>query len=404
MLWLVGSIAFAYAYFQRVAPSVMVETLMSELAVSAAVLGNLSAIYFYAYATSQIPIGIALDRKGVRPVFTAALVLAAIGSVTFALAQSVFVAYLGRLGIGLGCAVAFVATLKLISEAFPRNWFGMLSGLTMCVAMTGAVTGQAPLALFIETSGWRLAMLVGGALALVLAVAIWLLAPGSANTSANTSAARRELESETLWAGIRRVAAKPQLWLITLYCSTAAAPIFAYAALWGVPHLIATYNLSNAEAGGLTSLCLIGWAAGSPAIGLWSDRTGQRKRTMLLTAVANLLLWCFIIYAQPASVTWVAGALFLAGFMTGGAVVAYAAGCAHCDNRDAGSASAMVNTGAVGAGAILQPIVGWTLDRLQAGSNGVYEPAMFQWSFVWIIASVLLACVLALLVEDAPTR
>ena len=66
-----GASLYSYGFFQRVAPSVMVEDLMREFAVTAAVLGHLSAFYFYAYAGLQIPLGVLLDRLGPRRVMTA---------------------------------------------------------------------------------------------------------------------------------------------------------------------------------------------------------------------------------------------------------------------------------------------------------------------------------------------
>ena len=44
-----------YAFLQRVSPSVMVEELIADFSASAAILGNLSAFYFYAYAALQFP-------------------------------------------------------------------------------------------------------------------------------------------------------------------------------------------------------------------------------------------------------------------------------------------------------------------------------------------------------------
>ncbi len=54
LVWLPAALVFTYAFFHRVAPSVMIDPLMRDLGVGAAVLGNLSAFYFYAYAGLQI--------------------------------------------------------------------------------------------------------------------------------------------------------------------------------------------------------------------------------------------------------------------------------------------------------------------------------------------------------------
>jgi hypothetical protein len=58
LAWLTwGLLASLYfvGFFQRVAPAVMADGLMRDLSITATLLGNLSAIYFYGYAAMQIP-------------------------------------------------------------------------------------------------------------------------------------------------------------------------------------------------------------------------------------------------------------------------------------------------------------------------------------------------------------
>ncbi|MCW5752751.1 MAG: MFS transporter, partial [Alphaproteobacteria bacterium] len=91
--WALGSLFFCYGFFHRVSPSVMVEDLMRDFAVGGAILGNLSAFYFYAYASLQIPVGLLLDRHGPRRLLTGAALLCAAGSLVFALAPGLGTAY-----------------------------------------------------------------------------------------------------------------------------------------------------------------------------------------------------------------------------------------------------------------------------------------------------------------------
>ena len=52
----------------------MFDDLMRDFAVGGAVLGNLAALYFYAYAGLQLPLGMVIDRWGPRRVLSAAVV------------------------------------------------------------------------------------------------------------------------------------------------------------------------------------------------------------------------------------------------------------------------------------------------------------------------------------------
>ena len=47
LVWALAAISFGYAFFHRVAPSVMVSDSMAEYAIGGAMLGTLSASYFY---------------------------------------------------------------------------------------------------------------------------------------------------------------------------------------------------------------------------------------------------------------------------------------------------------------------------------------------------------------------
>src|SRR5215470_1538925 len=82
--WLTGALFFLYAWVLRVSPSVMVEELMRDFSVGAAVLGSLSAAYFYGYAGMQIPVGVLLDRFGPRRLLAVAALACAGGCVLFA--------------------------------------------------------------------------------------------------------------------------------------------------------------------------------------------------------------------------------------------------------------------------------------------------------------------------------
>ncbi|MEL7430373.1 MAG: MFS transporter, partial [Pseudomonadota bacterium] len=127
-IWSLAALAFGYAFFQRVTPGIMVQDLMSEFTIGAAVLGTLSALYFYPYVIMQIPLGVLIDRWGARLLLSLALSVAGIGSVVFATATSVELAYVGRLLIGIGSAVGFLGSLAIASKWFPPHRFAMLAG------------------------------------------------------------------------------------------------------------------------------------------------------------------------------------------------------------------------------------------------------------------------------------
>ena len=92
LIWSLGALFYGYEYFLQVSPSVMVPDLMRSFHIGGAALGNLTAFYFYAYASMQIPAGLLLDRLGPRRLLTIAVLLCASGAFIFGSAHSLPVA------------------------------------------------------------------------------------------------------------------------------------------------------------------------------------------------------------------------------------------------------------------------------------------------------------------------
>jgi MFS family permease len=127
--WLTGALFFFYAWVLRVAPSVMVEELMRDFSAGAAVLGNLSAAYFYGYAGMQVPVGVLLDRFGPRRLIATSTLLCSGGCVLFATADTLAAATAGRLLIGAASAFSLVGAMAVAGQWFSADRFAMLSGL-----------------------------------------------------------------------------------------------------------------------------------------------------------------------------------------------------------------------------------------------------------------------------------
>jgi ParB family chromosome partitioning protein len=107
------------AYLFRTINAVLATPLATELGLGADDLGLLTSVYFLTFAAAQIPIGILLDRYGPRRVQSALMVIAAVGSMLFAVSDHFLMLLVGRALIGLGVASAMTAGLKALVLWFP---------------------------------------------------------------------------------------------------------------------------------------------------------------------------------------------------------------------------------------------------------------------------------------------
>ena len=361
LIWGLGTFLFSFVHFQRVAPGVMVDTLMREFAVGGALLGNLSAVYFYSYAIFQVPAGLIVDAYGSRRIMVLSALLIAIGCFVFALAETVPGAFAGRLLIGIGGGPTFA------------GW------LTVGAGVAGAVVGQVPLAWAVETIGWRSAMLVTGAVALAAGIGAILalrLPRPSAQGLRPVSPGRGGL-----LVGFRTVLAQRDLWILTGAGSGNMSVMLAFGGLWAVPWLVQVHGMTRGQAAVAVSLNAVGWVVGSPLLGWIGQRLGGRKTPFVCANLVSLACFAALILVPGHGTVALHGLLFLQGLATGAVVLVFTT----THERFAGQESVtlgIVNTGIMFAIALFQPLVGWVLDLNWHGDMvegaRVYDAAAYQ--------------------------
>jgi len=402
IIWGLSALFYSYGFFQRTAPSVMVDELMRAFSVGATITGTLSGLYFYTYAGIQIPVGLILDRYGPRRVLTVACALAGAGSALFAMSDSLMMAYAGRLMIGGAVAFTWVGALLIITHWFPPERFAMISGLTLALGMAGGVGGQAPLALLIGEMGWRGSLGVAAGLALILAALIALVVRDKGPYSPPAPDPQTAQARPSLLSGLGRVLRNPQTYVVGLYAAALTSPMLSFAGLWGVPYLERLYGVERELAALATSGMMIGWGIGAPAMGWLSDRLRRRRRVMLIASTGSLVTLSAALYAPGLPFEAVAALLVVNGLFGGGMVLCFATGREHNPAWAAGAALGVVNMLAMTAGAVFQPLLGWLLDRAWDGAmeagRPVYSVEAFQsamWALVLMQGVALLAAALA---------
>ena len=408
--WLIWGIAagfYAYGFFQRVAPSVIVDDLMLAFALDATLMGTLSASYFYAYAALQVPLGVLIDRYGARLVLTLGAVTAALGGILFAIATGLWSALIARTLIGAGVAVGYIGTLKLVGAWFPLQRFGLLAGLTLAAGTAGAIGAQVPLSVVVASFGWRPTLLAMGIAGVGLAALIFTLVrdrPPARAEQAAPSPTRATSPSPAAQAapdvGLMDILGRQETWLLVAVTGLTGAPILAFAGLWGVPYFVQVHGLERTAAATLTSSMLVAWAIGGPVLGAMADRVGSRARLILVMAGLNCLLWLpFALY--PTLSLALALPLILALGLGGGTmIIGFAIVRSAFGAAAAGRALGIVNTSVLLFGAGAQTLFGIILDWLWTGDtvagNRVYDASAYAAGFVVFSLAALVVVVAGL--------
>jgi MFS family permease len=409
-MWGLVAALYLIGFFQRMAPAVMVTELMAEFSLGGALMGNLAATYFYAYAAMQIPTGLLADAIGPRRLSTIACATAAVGILVFGLATNLWMAYAGRLLIGGSVAVAFVTCMKLAGHWFANNRFATVTGVSLLLGNAGGVLAGVPLARAVAAFGWRSAMVASGLVTFAMAAAIWIYVRDDPSEKGYRSHAHATvLARGSLPAGqaLKMVMARRDTWLLFFAGGLSASPLLVFAGLWGVPFLTQVYGLDRSHAASMTSAMLVAWAVGGPLAGALSDRLGRRKLPYLLVNFIAAVLWgIFLIGHLPSGLLY---ALFAAiGLTSGGVIIGFAYSREANHPGASGAVGGVVNLGVMGIAAILQPILGYILDRhwdgtLAAGAR-VYDAGAYSAAFFWFFACAALSVLMVALTRETHCR
>lgn len=412
LVWGLGALLYLIGFYQRVAPGVITGELMTEFALNAAALGQLSALYFYSYVAMQVPTGILADHWGPRRLLTAGAAVAALGTLLFALGPSYAWTGAGRLLVGASVAVAFVGMLKLASHWLPDRHFSLASGMALFAGIVGAVVAGVPLRLLVDAFGWRPVMAVSGLVTAVLAVAIWWLVRDDPVERGYASHAAEHPDDtqapDGIWTGLKRVVGYRNIRLLFLVPGGLVGSVLTFAGLWGVPFLTTHYGLTSTRAAALTSLMLVAWAFGGPIFGAVSDRLGRRKPLYLGGMLVATAGWGVLIFVPALPLPLLVALLVGIGFATGSMIIGFAFAKESVPGRLAGTASGIANMGVMAGPMVLQPAVGLVLDwrwdgRLLAGVQ-VYSADAYRYGFSLMLGWLLLSLVLLALTRETGKR
>ncbi|MEM6985270.1 MAG: MFS transporter [Pseudomonadota bacterium] len=397
-----GCLGFAYAFVQRVAPSVMTGELMRDLSVGAAALGTLSAMYFYSYAVIQLPVGMLLDRFGPRKLLSAAMLVCAAASLAFAASDSVVSASLSRAMVGAAVAFCFVGTLTIANLWLPANRFATLAGLVQSVGMMGAMLGQAPLRWMVDDLGWRGSFQALAVVAALLAVSMFWVIPRRAQRADTQPANAANQQSDA--GSALSVLKNPHTWRCALIGFALTPIMLAFAGLWAVPWMVQIHGFTEATAAGTASLLFLGWAVGSLLSGFVSDLIGRKRPVLLLGGCLCVVCYAALLFLPSLSHAALSALFVLIGL--GGATMVLTFGLVRTGNPPAHAAAAMgvVNTCVVGSGAVMQPLIGWLLELYWDGQTRdgvqVFSESTYQLAFSSLLVLLAIGVVATWLMRE----
>ncbi len=334
-IFLPFALGYFLSYLYRTVNAVIAPNLAADIGVDPSGLGLLTAAYFIAFASSQLPLGMLLDRFGSRRIEALLLLFAATGAFVFSRSETLTGLVVGRAFIGFGVSACLMAAFKAFAMWFPAPQLPLINGIQMTSGGLGALSATAPVEFLLGLMGWRAVFLTLALATLAVALIVFLVVPDKKETKPPDSL-REQM------AGIRAVFTSPVFWRIAPWATLSQAAYLAIQGLWSGPWLRDAAGYDRADIAQILLLVAVAMTAGYLLLGIVANRLSRAGWSPLGVAAAGMLVfmlvqaWIVSGRVSNARLVWM-----LFGFFGTSGILCYA----DLSQRFASRLAGRVNTG-----------------------------------------------------------
>ena len=360
------------SYLFRSTNAVIAPYLISEFNVNAQQLGMLTSSYLFAFAIFQIPLGILLDRYGARKVQIILMMFAGMGSLMFCFGNTLFELTLARAVIGFGVAGCLMATFKIISIWYNKNYWPMLYGLSLSSGGLGAIVATKPLYFVVESVGWRSAFMFLAFACFFVSFIIWYVTP------------EKELinNKESPFIALKKIYTSKLFWRIAPLAGVSGGTGLAIQGLWAGEWLRDVAGLNQDETTNMLLLLNLSLLVGMILTGFFPNFLRRFKLSQIdiyLYITIVLLIGHSILTFEimpKSSIPWI-----LIGISANSAILAYSWLNSQFPLSDAGKTSTALNLSLFVCGFILQYAIGWIINFWERNSDNTYPAEAYSIAF-----------------------
>ncbi len=399
-IFAITSAHFFLSQFYRTSNAVIAPQLLQDLSLDTESLGLLSASFFYAFALTQIPLSLLLDKIGARRIMTGLSLLGILGALIFSWADSLALGLIGRILLGIGMACNLMGTLKLVSDWFSPRSFATLSGLVFSIGTLGNMIATTPLVLLTEQFGWRHSFNLIAGVNLILTLTLYLIVRDKPQEQFESANSNLPTDFQQPIANLKHLFKQKDYWIISLSTFVRYGVFAAFQALWAGPYLIEVMGYSARNAGNLLFLMNMGLLVGGPLWGVVSDRLIRTRKWIVVISLIFLIAITLAFSAIPpgAALALLAILFFGFGLFTGGGNLMYPHIKDLMPHDMAGAAMTGINFFTmIGPAVFLQGLGSMMQTLYPDASRG---PDAFNTAFQLCVVSMTIVAVLYFLTKD----
>ncbi len=257
----------------------------SELRIDQPSIGVLTSSFLLGAGIFQIPAGVLSARWGPKNTSQLGMLVLSISGVGEGLSPNFPLLFMCRFLLGLGAALFFAPAIGVLTPLFKAEEEGFVLGLYNAMFNVGGGLGLFAWALLIQVWNWRLGLVLGGVIGLVLVASGQVVLPRDQVSRRPPGSMRLAFKSRNImliafgvigiWGGV--------------FTTSQLLPKF----------LNDVYQVPTGQAGLIASLIMFSAIFGGPMGGRVSDRVRRRKVFILLPGFGVALGLALIGPSQP---------------------------------------------------------------------------------------------------------
>ncbi|HIJ42264.1 MAG TPA: MFS transporter [Deltaproteobacteria bacterium] len=298
-IFFITSSNFFLSQFYRASNAVIANDLLVDLSLDTKGLGTISAAFFYAFALTQIPISILLDRIGPRRMMTGLSLLGIAGAFIFANAHSMGIGLLGRVFLGMGMACNLMGSLKLLTVWFKPATFATLAGAIFSIGTVGNMAATTPMVFLVHAVGWRYSFEIIAVVNILLVLALYVVVRDNPPGEPSTGPENTFQNEQGAFSGLLFLFRKKEYWIISVGSFVSYGIYAAFQTLWAGPYLTEVMGMSVMNAGHLIFLMNVGAILGSPVWGGLSDRFFKTRKWLVTAGLVFVILIMLLFAGLP---------------------------------------------------------------------------------------------------------
>ncbi len=377
--------------FYRSSNTVIAPELIRDLGLSSQMLGFANGAFFIALLLVQIPLGILFDRIGVRRAAGALFVPMVAGAALHGIADSGWMLVAARFLVGLGCAGSFMAVIVLIPRWFAQDRWSTMLGLVFGISQLGILASGPPLAFATETIGWRQAFVWCAGLSILAGVAFWSVVRDRPAPLAD--AAQRPIEHAGALAGLRQIAALPDMLKLFAMFGVSYPTLYTITGLWAGPYLKDVHGLDAVSRGYVLAAVSVALVIGNFVIGPLDRLTGRPKLVVASGAAIATAIFC-VLAILPSPPLWlVVVLLFTLAIAASYAPVLVTQMRSRFPDHLAGRGATTANIMQLLGSAVLPVATGFIPPLFALTASGGYSP--YAYRTIFALLALVLGCGLA---------